>query len=74
MFDPKRKDAPIELYLSHLEKEISFSNYKAGSSNLTKGERYAVYSLKNDNAIIIKEADKVLQLSSGTEKTTLRRQ
>ena len=29
-----------------------------GYSNLTKGERDAIYSLKNDSSIIIKEADK----------------
>ena len=38
-FDPKRKDAAIELYLSRLEEEISSLNYKIGYSNLTKGER-----------------------------------
>ena len=56
--DPKRKDVAIELYLSRLEEEISSLDYKVGYSNLTKGERDAVYSLKNDNSIIIKEADK----------------
>ena len=57
-FDSKRKDTAIELYLSRLEEEISSLDYKVGYSNLTKGERDAVYSLKNDNSIIIKEADK----------------
>ena len=57
-FDPKRKDAAIELYLSRLEEEISSLDYKVGYSNLTKGERDAIYSLKNDSSIIIKEADK----------------
>ena len=57
-FDPKRKDAAIELYFSHSEEEISFLDYKVGYFNLTKGERDAVYSLKIDNTIIIKEADK----------------
>ena len=37
-FDPKRKDAAIELYLSCLEKEISSLDYKVGYSNLTKGK------------------------------------
>ena len=41
-----------------MEEEISSLEYKVGYSNLTKGERDAVYSLKNDNSIIIKEADK----------------
>ena len=57
-FDPKRKDAAIELDLSRLEEEISSLYYNVEYSNLTKGERDAVYSLKNDNSIIIKEADK----------------
>ena len=62
-FDPKKKDAAIELYLrrwkSHrLEEEISSLNYKVGYSNLTKGERDAVYSFKSDNSIIISETDK----------------
>ena len=41
-----------------MEEEIPSSDYKVGYSNLAKGERDAVYSLKNDNSIIIKEADK----------------
>ena len=57
-FDPERKDAAIELYLSHLEEEISSLDYKVGYSNLTKGESDAVYSLRNDNSIMIIEADK----------------
>ena len=57
-FDPKRKDAAIELYLSRLEEEISSLDYEVGYSNLTKGERDAVYSLKDDNSIIVKEANK----------------
>lgn len=53
-FDPKKKDAAIELYLrrwkSHrLEEEISSLNYKVGYSNFIKGERDQVYSLKNDS-------------------------
>ena len=57
-FDLKRKDAAIELYLSRLEEEISSLYYKVGYSNLRKRERDAIYSLKNDNSIIIKKADK----------------
>ena len=57
-FDLKRRDAAIELCLSHLKEEISSSDYKVGYSNLTEGERDAVYSLKNNNSIIMKEADK----------------
>ena len=57
-FDPKRKGAAIKLYLSRLEEEISSLDYKVGYSNLTKGERDAVYSFKSDNSIIISETDK----------------
>ena len=51
-FDPKRKNAAIELYLSRLEEEISSLDYKVEYSNLTKGKRDAVYSLKNDSSIL----------------------
>ena len=57
-FDPKRKDAAIELYLSRLEEELSSLDYKVGYSNLTKCESDAAYSLKNENSVIIKEAPK----------------
>ena len=53
-FDPKRKGAAIELCLSRLEEEISSLDYKVGYSNLTKGERDAIYSLQNDSSIIIR--------------------
>ena len=53
-FDPKRKDAAIELYLSRFGEEISSLVYKVGYSNLTKGERDAVYSLKKGSFLIIK--------------------
>ena len=59
-FDPKRKDAANQLYLSRLEKEISSLNYKVGYSNFIKGERDQVYSLKNDNWIIMKNLAKGL--------------
>ena len=57
-FDPKRKDAAIELNLSRLEEEISSLDYKVRYSNLTTGERDAVYSLKNSHSITVREADK----------------
>ena len=57
-FNPRNKDA-IETYLSCLEErlldiEIPSKRY----NNLTKDERYALYSLKDDLSIIIKGADK----------------
>ena len=57
-FNPKRKDAAIEIYLSRLEEEILSLGKKLSYSNLTKEERHALYSLKNNTSIIIKEADK----------------
>ena len=66
--DLKRKDAAIKL--SRLKEEISSLDYKIEYSNLTKGERDALYFLKSNNSIIIKEADKW----SGTDRTTLKRQ
>ena len=35
-FDPERKDAAIEIYLSRSEEEISSLDYTVGYSNLTK--------------------------------------
>ena len=57
-FNPKRKDAAIEIYLSRLEEEIFALDKKLSYSNLTKQEKHALYSLRDDTSIIIKEADK----------------
>ena len=57
-FNPKGKDAAIELYLSRLEEEILSIDTKLKYSNLTKEERNALYKLRGDTSIIIKEADK----------------
>ena len=57
-FNPKGKDAAIELYLSRLEEEILAIDTNLKYSNLTKEERNAIYTLRDDNSIIIKEADK----------------
>ena len=51
-------DAAIEMYLSRFEKEILSLGEKTSSSNLIKGERNALYLLRDDPSIIIKEADK----------------
>ena len=58
-FNPRNKDAAIEIYLSSLEEklmniEIPQNKY----NNLTREERSALYNLKNDKNIIIKSADK----------------
>ena len=58
-FNPRNKDAVIETYLSCLEErlldiEIPCKRF----NNLTKDERNAMYSLKNNKSIIIKGADK----------------
>ena len=58
-FNPRNKDAAIEIYLSSLEEklmniEIPQNKY----NNLTREERTALYDLKNDKNIIIKSADK----------------
>ena len=57
-FNPKGKDAAIELYLSRLEEEIMVIDTKLSYSNLTKKERLALNSLSYDTSILIKEADK----------------
>ena len=57
-FNPKNKDVAIEMYLSKLEEEILNINTKIKHHNVTKEERNAIESLRNDTSIIIKEADK----------------
>ena len=57
-FNPKGKDAAIELYLSRLEEEIMAIDTKLSYSNLTKKERLALNSLSDDTSILIKEAGK----------------
>ena len=58
-FNPRNKDAAIEIYFSSLEEklmniEIPQNKY----NNLTKEERSALYNLKNDKNIVLKSADK----------------
>lgn len=57
-FNPKGKDAAIEIYLSRLEEEILALDTSLRYSNITKEEREALRNLQNDTSIIIKEADK----------------
>ena len=58
-FNPKNKDVIIETYLSSLEEELlDIDIPKDTFNNLIKEERDALYSLKNDNTIVIKGADK----------------
>ena len=56
-FNPRNKDAAIEIYLSSLEEKI-LKIEKDKFNNLTKGEWDALYNLKNDKTIMIKGADK----------------
>ena len=58
-FNLRNKDTVIESYLSSLEErllEIDISSKRF--NNLTKKERNALYSLRDDPTIIIKGADK----------------
>ena len=57
-FNPKGKDAAIELYLSRLEEEIMTVDTNLSYSNLTKEELLALKSLRDDTSINIKGADK----------------
>ena len=58
-FDPRNKDAAIELYLSSLvEKLMKVEIPKDKFNNLTKSERKTLYDLKNDKSIVIKSANK----------------
>ena len=58
-FNPKNKDVVIETYLTSLEEKLLDNDIpKDKFNNLSKEERNALYSLKNDNTIVIKGADK----------------
>ena len=58
-FNPRNKDAVIETYLSCLEERLLDIEIPSKRfNNLTKDERNAMYSQKDDKSIIIKGADK----------------
>ena len=58
-FNPRSKDAAIELYLSSLEEKLMKVDVpKDKFKNLTNSERKASYDLKNDKSIVIKGADR----------------
>ena len=58
-FNPRNKDAAIEIYMSSLEEKLmKIEIPKDKFNNLTSKERKALYDLKNDKNIIIKGADK----------------
>ena len=57
-FNSGKNDAAIEFYLSRVEEEILSLEKNISYSNLTTGERNALYPLRDDTSIIIKEADK----------------
>ena len=58
-FNPRIKDAAIELYSSSLEeKPMKIEVLKDKFNNLTNSQRKALYDLKNDYSIVIKSADK----------------
>ena len=58
-FNPTKTDAAIELYLSHIEEKLlPCTEIKHSYYNLTRKERQAMYNLKNDQSIVIKEVDK----------------
>ena len=50
-FNPKW-DAAVEMYLSRLEEEILSLDEKISYSNLTKGERNALYLLRDDPPLL----------------------
>ena len=57
-FNPRNKDAAIELYLSSLEEKLMKVEIpKDKFNNLTNSGRKALYDLKNDKSIVIKSAD-----------------
>ena len=59
IYNPKNKDVILETYLSSLEEKLLDIDIPKGKfNNLSKVERDAMYSLKIDNTIVIKGADK----------------
>ena len=55
-FNPPKSDKAIELYLSRLEEKLlNLGSIKHKYHNLTQEERKALYDLRNDTSIIIKE-------------------
>ena len=58
-FNSSKAGAAIQLYLSHVEEKLlSYTEIKHFYYNLTREERQAMYNLKSDQSIVIKEADK----------------
>ena len=58
-FNPKNKDVLIETYLISLEEKLlDIDIPKDKFNNLSNEERDALYSLKSDNTMVIKGADK----------------
>ena len=58
-FNPKNKGVITETYLSSLEEKLLDIDIPKGKfNNLSKEERDALHSLKNDNTIVIKGAGK----------------
>ena len=58
-FNPPKNDVAIELYLSRMEEKLlNLGPIKHKYNNFTQEERKALYDLRNDSSIIIKEANK----------------
>ena len=58
-FNPRNKNAAIEMYLSSLEEKLmSIEIPQNKYNNLIREERSVLYNLKNDKNIVIKSADK----------------
>ena len=57
-FNPRNKDAAIEIYLSSLEEKLmNFEIPQRKHNNLTREEQRALYNLKNDKNVVIESAD-----------------
>ena len=73
-FNPSNTDAAIELYLSQTEEKLlSLTEIKLTYYNLTRAEQEAMYNLKNDQSIVIKEADKGSAVVISNKKDCRRR-
>ena len=68
-FNPAKNDAAVEFYLSRLEEEILSLDKKISYSNLTKGERNALHSLRDVHQLSLKRLIREQVLSFGTGRT-----
>ncbi len=76
---PKSNDHNLEAYIEHTEQSITSLDFSVNHrhNNITKEERSALYNLRDNSSIVIKEADKgsaVIVMDSDTYRNEALRQ